>query len=276
MRLAVALAGLLFAAANHPTDSAHSYRGYTSQSAATEAQWEGKFRDLPDRDRIRENMKRLSARPHHVGSPYDKDNAEWLLAQLKSYGLEAQIENFTTLFPTPKSRLLELEGPAPFKAELQEPVVSVDPTSNQAAEQLPTYNAYSRDGDVTGPLVYVNYGRPEDYEVLERMGISVKGAVVIARYGASWRGIKPKVAAEHGAVGCIIYSDPGEDGYVQGDAFPAGPTRPLYGAQRGSVMDMPIYPGDPLTPGVGATKDAKRLPLQDVKVLTTIPTLPLS
>src|SRR5579863_8263764 len=273
MRLTLALA-FLFAMADHPADT-RAFRGYTAQDSAAEAQWEAKFRAIPDPGRIRENMKRLSARPHHVGSPYDKDNAEWLLAQLKSYGLEAQIENFTTLFPTPKSRLLELEGPAPFKAELQEPVVSVDPTSNQAAEQLPTYNAYSRDGDVTGPLVYVNYGRPEDYEVLERMGISVKGAVVIARYGASWRGIKPKVAAEHGAVGCIIYSDPSEDGYVQGDAFPAGPTRPLYGAQRGSVMDMPIYPGDPLTPGVGATKDAKRLPLQDVKVLTTIPTLPL-
>jgi N-acetylated-alpha-linked acidic dipeptidase len=221
-------------------------------------------------------LKRLSARPHHVGSPYDKDNAEWLLAQLKSYGLDAQIETFTALFPTPKVRLLELEGPAPFKAKLQEPVVSVDPTSNQPSEQLPTYNAYSRDGDVTAPLVYVNYGRPEDYEVLDRMGISVKGAIVIARYGASWRGIKPKVGAEHGAVGCIIYSDPAEDGYVQGDPFPAGPMRPPEGAQRGSVMDMPVYPGDPLTPGVGATKDAKRLALREVKTLTTIPVMPIS
>src|SRR5215469_12415085 len=130
MRLALALA-LLLAAANHPTDSTHSFRGYTAQSAASEAQWEKKFRDLPDRDRIRENMRRLSARPHHVGSPYDKDNAEWLLAQLKSYGLDAKIEVFTTLFPTPKSRLLELQGAAPFKAKLQEPIVSVDPTSNQ-------------------------------------------------------------------------------------------------------------------------------------------------
>src|SRR4051812_38602365 len=275
MRLTLAIA-LLFAAANQPNDSARSFRGYTAQSSATEAQWERKFRELPDRDRIRENMKRLAARPHHVGSAYDKDNAEWLLAQLKSYGLDAQIEQFTTLFPTPKSRLLELLGPAPFKAKLQETVVSVDPTSNQTAEQLPTYNAYSRDGDVTAPLVYVNYGRPEDYEELDRLGVSVKGAIAIARYGASWRGIKPKVAAEHGAVGCLIYSDPADDGYAAQPVFPAGPMRSADGVQRGSVMDMPMYPGDPLTPGVAATPGAKRLAVKDAPTLTKIPVMPIS
>src|SRR5215469_14584071 len=275
MRLTTAVA-LLFAFAAHSPDAGHTFRGYTAQDAATEAQWEQKFRDLPDRDRIRATMQRLSARPHHVGSAYDKDNAEWLLAQLKSYGLDAQIETFTALFPTPKSRLLELLGPAPFKATLAEPPVSVDPTSSQTDEQLPTYNAYSRDGDVTAPLIYVNYGRPEDYDVLDRMGISVKGAIVIARYGASWRGIKPKVAAEHGAVGCIIYSDPGEDGYVQGDTFPAGPTRPPDGVQRGSVMDMPVYPGDPQTPGVGAVPGVKLIPLDKVETITKIPVLPIS
>src|SRR5580693_1958442 len=205
MRLTIA-ALCTFALTAHAVDSAQTLRGYTPASSATEVSWEQKFRALPDRDRIRENMRRLSARPHHVGSPYDKDNAEWLLVQLKSYGLEAQIEVFSTLFPTPKSRLLELQGPAPFKAKLQEPALSVDPTSSQASEQLPTYNAYSHDGDVTAPLVYVNFGRPEDYEVLARNGVSVQGAIVLARYGASWRGIKPKVASEHGAVGCIIFS----------------------------------------------------------------------
>ena len=129
---------------------------------------------------------------------------------------------------------------------------------------------------MTAPLVYVNYGVPADYEQLERLGISVKGAIVIARYGQSWRGIKPKVAAEHGAVGCIIYSDPRDDGYFEGDVFPNGPFRPKDGVQRGSVMDMPVYPGDPLTPGVGATPDAKRLPLNEVKTLTKIPVLPIS
>jgi N-acetylated-alpha-linked acidic dipeptidase len=221
-------------------------------------------------------MQRLSARPHHVGSPYDKDNAEWMLAKFKEWGLDANIEIFDVLFPTPKARAVELVEPTRFTAKLQEPALAIDPTSNQQAEQLPTYNAYSADGDVTAPLVYVNYGIPEDYEKLDRMGVSVKGAIVIARYGNSWRGIKPKVAGEHGAVGCLIYSDPADDGYVQGDVFPAGAWRPRDGVQRGSVMDMATYPGDPLTPGVGATKDAKRLALKDATTITRIPVLPIS
>jgi N-acetylated-alpha-linked acidic dipeptidase len=266
----------LFALAAHAVDAGKPLRGYTPENSATEVSWEQKFREMPDRDHIRENMRRLSARPHHVGSPYDKDNAEWLLAQLKSYGLDAQIETFSTLFPTPKSRRLELLGDAPFTAKLEEPAISVDPTSNQKSEQLPTYNAFSRDGDVTGPLVYVNYGRPEDYDVLDRMGVSVKGAIVIARYGMSWRGIKPKVAGEHGAVGCIIYSDPREDGYSQGEVYPEGPMRPPDGAQRGSVMDMPVYPGDPQTPGVGAVEGVKLIPLDQVQTITKIPVLPIS
>ncbi len=154
--------------------------------------------------------------------------------------------------------------------------MSGDPTSSQQDEQLPSYNAYSIDGDVTAPLVYVNYGAQDDYKELERLGVSVKGAIVIARYGQTWRGIKPKLAAEHGALGCIIYSDPRDDGYAQGETYPAGPFRPPDGVQRGSVMDMPVYPGDPLTPGVGATKDAKRLKLSEVTTLTKIPTLPIS
>ena len=196
--------------------------------------------------------------------------------KFKEWGLDAKIENFDVLFPTPKERAVELIEPTRFTAKLEEPVVSVDPTSNQQGEQLPTYNAYSIDGDVTAPLVYVNYGVPDDYEQLDRLGISVKGAIVIARYGGSWRGIKPKVAAEHGAVGCIIYSDPHEDGYFQGDVFPTGAWRPSDGVQRGSVMDMPLYPGDPLTPGVGATEGAKRLPLSEAKTITKIPVLPIS
>ncbi|MGB6130925.1 MAG: transferrin receptor-like dimerization domain-containing protein [Acidobacteriaceae bacterium] len=275
MRFALA-AVCLFALTAYATDAGPALRGYTPQDSATEIHWEQTFRALPDRDQIRANMKRLSAYPHHVGSPYDKNNAEWLLAQLKSYGLDAQIEEFTTLFPTPKSRLLELLGPEPYTAKLQEPPISVDPTSDQQSQQLPTYNAYSRDGDVTAPLVYVNYGRPEDYDVLARMGVSVKGAIVIARYGMSWRGIKPKVAAEHGAIGCIIYSDPHEDGYFQGDSYPNGPMRPAEGVQRGSVMDMPTYPGDPQTPGVGAKPGVKLIPLDKVKTLSPIPVLPIS
>ena len=238
--------------------------------------WDAKFRAIPEAKNIDEYMKRMSARPHHLGSAYDKDNAEWILSKFKEWGWDARLETYDVLFPTPKERLVEMVAPAAFTMKLDEPPVAVDPTSGQKTEQLPSFNAYSIDGDVTAPLVYVNYGRPQDYVELDRRGISVKGAIVIARYGASWRGIKPKVAAEHGAVGCLIYSDPMDDGYVVDDVFPDGPMRNSSGVQRGSVMDMPTYPGDPLTPGIGATPDAKRLDIKDVTTLTKIPVLPIS
>jgi N-acetylated-alpha-linked acidic dipeptidase len=250
--------------------------GYSSTAGRAERDWELQFQALPVPDTMRAYMKRLSARPHNVGTPYDKDNAEWLLARFKSYGLDAHIEQFDVLYPTPRERVVELVAPTTYHASLREAPLSVDPTSQQTAEQLPTYNVYSADGDVTAPLVYVNFGVPADYDVLAAHGVSVKGAIVIARYGGSWRGIKPKVAAEHGAVGCIIYSDPHEDGYAAGEVYPNGPMRPRDGVQRGSVMDMPTYPGDPLTPGIGATPGAKRLPLSEVKTLTKIPVLPIS
>ena len=249
--------------------------GYSSQTWQGERDWENKFREGIIAGNIRENMRRLSARPHNVGSPYDKDNAEWILSRFKEWGFDAHIETFNVLFPTPKERVVELLAPTNFAAKLEEPALALDPTSNQATEQLPTYNAYSIDGDVTAPLVYVNYGNREDYERLDRMGISVKGAIVIARYGGGWRGIKPKVAAEHGAIGCIIYSDPRNDGYSEGEDYPSGGWRPRFGVQRGSVMDTD-YPGDPLTPGVGATADAKRLAIKDAKTITKIPVLPIS
>src|ERR1700674_3908368 len=199
--------------------------GYAAASAKTEQDWEAKFRAIPDAANLRAYMQRLTARPHHVGSAYDKDNAEWILSKLKEWGLDAKIETYDVLFPTPKERVLELTAPTRFTAKLEEPTVAADPTSSQRGEQLPSYNAYSIDGDVAAPLVYVNYGAPDDYEMLDRRGISVKGAVVIARYGQTWRGIKPKVAAEHGAVACIIYSDPRDDGYFEGDVYPQGPFR---------------------------------------------------
>lgn len=251
--------------------------GFSPRSAQSERDWETKFRAAPDPANLREYMRRLSARPHHVGSPYDKDNAEWILAHFKEWRLDAHIEQFDVLFPTPKVRLLEMVAPTKFTAKLEEPALAVDPTSNQKTEQLPTYNAYSIDGDVTGPLVFVNYGLPEDYEKLDRLGISVKGAIVIAKYYHSWRGVKPKVAAEHGAIGCLIYSEPQDDGYTRDNVFPAGPMRPSDGVQRGSVMDFAsASPGDPLTPGIGATPGAKRLALKDAKSITTIPVLPIS
>ena len=257
-------------------DHTQALLGYSQQTSPVESQWEQKFKDIPQPDRLRENMRRLSARPHHVGSPYDKDNAEWITSQLKSWGLDAKIETFDTLFPTPKERAMELVAPVKYVAKLDEPVLAIDPTTKQKSEQLPTYNAYSRDGDVTAPVVYVNYGTPDDYKELERMGVSVQGAIALARYGESWRGIKPKVAAEHGAVGCLIYSDPHEDGYTKGGIYPDGPMRPPDGAQRGSVMDMPVYPGDPQTPGIGAVPGAKKIPLEDVQTITKIPVMPIS
>ena len=249
--------------------------GYTTKTTPDERSLEKKFQDAVVAANIQENMRRLSARPHNVGYPYDKDNAEWMLARFKEWGFDAKIETFDVLFPTPKERIVELVAPTKFRAKLQEPPLSADPTSNQTSEQLPTYNAYSIDGDVTAPLVYVNYGNREDYEELDRMGISVKGAIVISRYGSGWRGIKPKVAAEHGAIGCIIYSDPRGDGFFNGDDYPAGGWRPRDGVQRGSVMDTD-YPGDPLTPGVGAVPGAKRLDIKEAKTITKIPVLPIS
>jgi N-acetylated-alpha-linked acidic dipeptidase len=250
--------------------------GFSPGGARVELQWEARFKAIPSPDTIRESIRRLSAYPHHVGSPHGRENAEWILARFKAWGLDAHIEQFDVLFPTPKERIVELVAPTRFVAKLREPAVKGDATSGQLDLRLPPYNAYSADGDVTAPLVYVNYGIPADYEELERRGISVKGAIVIARYGGSWRGIKPKVAAEHGAVGCLIYSDPRDDGYSQGDVFPEGPYRPRDGVQRGSVADMPTYPGDPLTPGVGAVEGAKRLSLAEAKTLTRIPVLPIS
>ena len=254
----------------------NDFFGYRSDSSQTERDWETKFRSIPDSNLQREYMQRLTARPHHVGSPYDKDNAEWILSKFKEWGLDAHIETFQVLFPTPKERLLEMTAPTQFRAKLEEPALAVDPTSNQKSEQLPTYNAYSADGDVTGELVFVNYGLTKDYERLERLGVSVKGKIVIAKYGNSWRGVKPKVAYEHGAIGCLIYSDPHDDGYFREPVFPDGPMRPRDGVQRGSVMDFMRYPGDPLTPGVGATADAKRLRREDAETITKIPVLPIS
>ncbi len=237
--------------------------------------WEEKLRALPKAENLRDYMRVLAAEPHHLSSPADKRNAEWMRDHLISWGLQAKLEEYDVLFPTPKERVVELTAPEKYVAKLKEPVLSEDADSSDE-NQLPVYNAYSGEGDVTAQLVYVNFGVPADYEVLAKLGVDVKGKIVIARYGGSWRGIKPKVAYEHGAVGCLIYSDPKDDGYYQGDVYPKGPWRPEFGAQRGSVMDMPIHPGDPLTPGIGATKDAKRLTREEAKTILKIPVLPIS
>lgn len=227
-------------------------------------------------EELRKWMQHLSARPNHLGSVYGKQNAEYIAEHFRSWGFETEIETYYVLFPTPSLRLVEMIAPVHFKATLEEPTLVEDATSGQKDEQLPTYNAYSIDGDVTAELVYVNYGIPEDYEELERYGISVAGKIVLARYYGSWRGIKPKVAAEKGAIGTILFSDPADDGFTRGDTYPKGGFRSSGSVQRGSVMDMPLYPGDPLTPGIGATKNARRLKLENAPTLTRIPVLPIS
>jgi N-acetylated-alpha-linked acidic dipeptidase len=263
-------------AAGKAAGAAAPLLGFSPAHAAEQRALEARFDAALRREELAPWLKRLSARPHHLGSPYDKENAEFIAGLYRSWGYDTRIEEFRVLYATPKERRLEMVAPRAFTASLAEPPLPQDATSGQTAEQLPPFHVYSIDGDVTGDLVYVNYGVPKDYEELERRGIDVKGKMVIARYGGSWRGIKPKVAAEHGAIGCIIYSDPHEDGYFQGDVYPQGGYRNERSAQRGSVADMPLYSGDPLTPGVGATADAKRLDIKDAKTLTRIPVLPIS
>ena len=249
--------------------------GFTPEASRVQREWEARFAVMPSPDSARSYMRYLSGQPHHLGSPGGRANAEWIRDQFRAWGWTAEIEVFHVLFPVPTLRRLELVAPTRFVARLQEPAIPGDPSTSQRG-QLPTYNAYSIDGDVTAPLVFVNYGIPADYERLERMGISVKGAIVIAKYGQSWRGIKPKVAAEHGAIGCILYSDPNDDGYHAGEDYPRGGMRPADGVQRGSVMDMPVRTGDPLTPNVGATDSAPRLDRSQAETITRIPVLPIS
>ncbi|PYR77268.1 MAG: folate hydrolase [Acidobacteria bacterium] len=250
-------------------------RGFTSDGAAAERQAEEKFKAIPKPDNLREYMRVITQAPHHAGSANSRKVAEYVLSRFKAAGLNASIEQFEALMPYPKERRVELVEPEKYVATLKEPRVEQDKDSEDDG-QLPTFNAYSADGDVTADLVYVNYGTPADYEQLDKLGIDVKGKIVIARYGQSWRGIKPKVAWEHGAVGCIIYSDPHEDGYFEGDTYPLGAYRPEQGVQRGSVMDMPIYPGDPLTPGRASEPGAQKLERADAKTLLKIPVLPIS
>ena len=250
--------------------------GFTTSRADEQIAWEKRFDAALDPADFETWMHRMAARPHHLGSPGSKANAEYMAGLFRSWGYQVEIEEFHVLFPTPTERRVEMLEPTRWVATLAEDPLPEDASSRQTTEQLPTYNAYSIDGDVTAEVVYVNYGVPEDYEELARRGVSVEGRIVLARYGRSWRGIKPKVAAEHGAVGCILYSDPAEDGYAAGDPYPAGGWRPAQGAQRGSVMDMPVHAGDPLTPFIGATRDARRLDRSETPVLTRIPVLPIS
>jgi N-acetylated-alpha-linked acidic dipeptidase len=273
LALAALLPVLSAAAASQPP--LPHFFGFTPQQSLSEQALERRFDADIDPGQLREWLRSLSAEANHVGSPHNKANAERVRDLFKQWGWDAQIETFEVLYPTLRDHELELVGPTRFVARLEEPAIAGDATSARK-DGLPAYNEYGGDGDVTGDLVYVNYGMPDDYKELARRQIDVRGKIVIARYFGGWRGLKPKLAQEHGAVGCIIYSDPQDDGYGAGDVYPRGGFRPAEGLQRGSVLDMPLYPGDPLTPGVGATQAAKRLSVGEAPTILKIPVLPIS
>ncbi len=276
MRVLVWLALLgAFSPFAHAQNNSATIRGFLTKDIPDEQKLEEQVQTVPDPGRMRQYMNFMAREPHNAGSPRSKAVAEYILGSLKEWGLDARIEEFESLLPTPTIRQVEVVSPKRFVAKLKEPFIPADPDSGDA-HQLPTYNAFAASGDVTGDVVYVNFGVQEDYEWLGKQGIDVKGKIVIARYGKSWRGIKPKVAAEHGAIACLIYSDPHEDGYFEGDVFPKGPMRPAEGVQRGSVLDMPLYPGDPLSPGWASEKGSKRLSMAEAKSLMKIPVLPIS
>lgn len=267
---------LAFSTSGELSAQEKSVMGFSPDAAKKQLSLEAELDKIPKSQNLDKWMKFLSSKPHHVGSPFDKEVVDFVASKFKEWGYDTKIEKFDVLFPTPKLRLLEMTEPEKFTASLEEPPVEGDESSTQLEEALPGYNAFSIDGDVTAELVFVNYGIPSDYEELERRGIDVKGKIVIAKYLGSWRGIKPKVAAEKGAIGCIMYSDPADDGYGGGDVYPQGAFKNEYGVQRGSVMDLPFQPGDPLTPGYGATDDAERLKIEEAESLTKIPVLPIS
>ncbi len=250
--------------------------GFGPASAAAQRDVESRFDTHLSADDIEEWMRYLVEKPIYTGSPHNRETADWMVERFRSWGFEARLDEYHVLYPTPRIRELELLAPTRYTARLREPALEEDAASRIERDRLPPFNAYSADGDVVGELVYVNYGIPADYEELERRGVSVEGRIVIARYGGSWRGIKPKVAAEHGAIGTILYSDPRDDGYFQGDVYPDGPYRMEHGVQRGAVQDMPRYPGDPLTPFEGATPDAERYAVEDAPTIMKIPVLPIS
>ena len=250
--------------------------GFDETTSTIQHQLETEFDSHIDRTEMDEWLREFSSEAHHVGSPKGKKNADALAALFRSWNYAVEIAEYQILFPEPLTRELELLYPYQFTASLTEDSLEEDPSTSVIDNLLPPYNAFSIDGEAEGELVFVNYGTPADYEILERYGISVAGKIAISKYGGSWRGIKPKLAGEKGAIATIIYSDPGDDGYGPGDVYPEGPFKNDSGVQRGSVMDMPTYPGDVLTPGIGATADARRLPKEEAPTITQIPVLPIS
>jgi len=250
-------------------------RGFSAASSAAETAREREMKAAPSPKLAEADFDVMTAEPHHTGSPYEIKLADYVADAFKSFGLDATKYEYSVLLPWPGQRRIDIVAPDPIKLQVEEEKIRGDQWADKPGI-LPAYNAYSPSGDVTGEIVYVNFGIPADYETLQKLGIEVKGKIVLARYGGSWRGIKPKVAAEHGAIACIIYSDPHEDGYFQGEVYPDGPFRGWGMIQRGSVMDMPRYPGDPSTPGRPSKPGVERLPMDKIETFAPIPVQPLS
>ncbi len=250
--------------------------GFSAESSSAERRWEEQFRAVPAPESAREHLRRLTAVPHVAGTKEDYATAIYVRDQLRSFGLNAELKEYDVLLPYPvRPSIVELVAPRRERLTVKEAVIPEDPTSS-SDKIIPLFNGYSPSGDVTAPLVYVNYGLPPSYEALKKLGVDVKGKIVIARYGGSFRGVKAKVAEENGAAGLIIYSDPADDGYMQGDVYPAGPWRPVSSAQRGSVQYLFQYPGDPLTPGKPSVPGVPRIKIEEATNLTRIPVQPIS
>jgi N-acetylated-alpha-linked acidic dipeptidase len=258
-----------------PAPSPSPIRGFSATSSAAEIARERELKAMPSAKAAEADFDVMTAEPHHTGSPYEIKLADYVGDQFKQIGIESTKYEYSVLLPWPKQRRIDIVAPDQVRLDVEEEKIRGDQWADKPGI-LPAYNAYSPSGDVTGEIVYVNFGIPADYETLDTLGISVKGKIVLARYGGSWRGIKPKVAAEHGAIACIIYSDPHEDGYFQGDVYPDGPFRGWGMIQRGSVMDMPRYPGDPSTPGRPSKAGVERIPMDKIETFAPIPVQPMS
>lgn len=250
---------------------AQGLTGYTPQRAAAQRAAEAAAIQRPDSARIAPLARALADRPHIAGTPEQARTRDLVIDALKAAGVATEVREYRVWLPHTVEYGVWRISPDPKELDLREGRVPEDPTTMQH-DEYPTVNGYSGTGDVTGEVVYVNYGLIEDYAQLDSIGVSVRGKVAIARYGRSFRGIKAREAEKRGAVALLMYSDPADDGYVQGDVYPEGPFRNARGVQRGSVMNGA---GDPSTPGYPSTADAPRIPLAEMPV-PRIPVLPLS
>ncbi|MGC1686370.1 MAG: M28 family metallopeptidase [Candidatus Acidiferrales bacterium] len=250
-------------------------RGFFASRVEAEQQLEQKLRRVPDSAHAEANLRKLTSEPHMAGTDASRRTAEWLRDQYESYGFDAKIVSYQVWLPMPVEVRLELVEPEKKTLATQEEPYAEDKDTSDPRAAI-GFNTYSPSGEVTAPVIYVNYGNLEDYRELDTRGISVEGKIVLARYGKGYRGIKARLAEERKAAGLILYSDPEDDGYDAGDVFPHGPWRPRSGIQRGSILYTELYPGDPLTPGIAATAGANRLIPSVAASLPHIPTMPIN